>query len=64
MIAITIDDDKDISSKPAARRGSLSKYPNATGNNATWTETSYGASAGAGESPSFSSRKQRRQSIS
>jgi hypothetical protein len=55
------DEEKDVSgsSKPPARRNSLSKHPNATAHNSTWAETTIGTSAGAaiGIGGSFSSKR-------
>lgn len=55
------DEEKEVSgsSKPPARRNSLSKHPNATAHNSTWAETTIGTSASAaiGIGGSFSSKR-------
>jgi hypothetical protein len=55
------DEEKEVSgsSKPPARRNSLSKHPNATTHNSTWAETTIGTSASAaiGIGGSFSSKR-------
>jgi hypothetical protein len=47
------------SSKPPARRNSLSKHPGTSAHNSTWAETTIGTSAGAaiGMGGSFSTKR-------
>jgi hypothetical protein len=55
------DEEKDVSgsSKPPARRNSLSKHPGTSAHNSTWAETTVGTSAGAaiGIGGSFSTKR-------